>query len=278
MGGNAIDYSVPFNYEEGKRLHSFMLSFLKLELDINPGHSVRAVGSWTNDRDREIRSWGDLDLVVQVGPDGIDGFVEKFRDAWCEKGIWPDIVWNLGLRIISVPVKICGKTHQVDLMLVENLDYAVWIHTVSWGTKYSAAYRNILLMAYVYCNSFDPIEMFMHEDGYEIPVTWKRDYLDISQGLMRGIQSRKGKKKPYCKTKHSRNKMLLTNNVIGIHTTLFGLGNHIDPPTESFEKLFQFIVEHNDKHEWVFKVALQNFTRLKMDHPKELHDYFDEKE
>ena len=274
MGGHAIKEAVPFTYEEGLEIHSHMLNFFRDVLGKDIVYEIKIVGSWANDFSKKC--WGDMDFVVQIPErSSPKSYYQYFKDRCFRTFEWGSgPVFNEGLGIISVPCKVHNKIHQVDLILTKNIRYAEWIHCVDTASKYSAAYRNILLMAFVYCKSFEPIEMYFAEDGNEIPLTWKREFLDIQFGLMRGMQTRRGASRPICKTRHTFDKVLITNNLLDIHMHIFGSATYYDTRSRDFESLFYWIKDKDPKCMWVFSVALKNFKRLKMEIPEEMLTYF----
>ena len=271
MGGHTIKEAEPFNYEEGLAVFAFVIDFFrdKLGSTWNSSEKVSHIGSWVNKRGNVL--YGDMDFAVEIPAKATpESFYEYFKMT-CGRSFegLPEPVFNKGLSIISIPVKVGEKICQVDLILTKNLQFSEWIHGISHESQYNATQRNVLLMAMVYCQSYKPIEMYYHPQLGEIPITWERDFIDINHGLLHGIQTVKGIKKPVLKVRKIVEKHLISDIPVEIIGYIFGDGIAAKNVYLTFEKLFQFCERHKCRN-WIFETTLRNMKRLNIEIPKEL--------
>jgi hypothetical protein len=97
-------------------------------------------------------------------------------------------------RIVSFPWPIPGTADicQVDLMLGESVEWMSFMYNEPFYFESTCrgVHRNFLLFALAH---FVGRVVLARDDGGE-PVTWERYIFDMSRGLMRGVQTRLGKR------------------------------------------------------------------------------------
>lgn len=230
-GGNAVKNVSRINAEniEGtlKSIKNKVLSKLKIS-----SNDIRLLGSTGKKRSGE--SAGDIDIAVDV-----NSFIKKHKIKFAND-VFPlmkkllgkisnDVVSN-GFDIVSfaypiqnIDGKQKGKLVQVDLMMMNDLDFSEWIFwsPASNESNYKGVYRNILLSAILKEISFKEIESGLNKDGVKIPIKWERLFIDFKKGLMRGVQTQMGKKGLLKKHK-TISSTLVSNNVDEIITMVFG--------------------------------------------------------
>lgn len=86
---------------------------------------------------------GDIDIAFSLEKSDVDDINKKMIDATNNEG-----AYNSGTRVGSYAVPVNGKKVQVDLMFVNNKDWAKFIYHSEQGagSEYPGAVRNIILM------------------------------------------------------------------------------------------------------------------------------------
>lgn len=167
------------------------------------------------------------------------------------KNISNDVVINKGTGVISLPFPISNtdgkqknKKVQLDLMIVDNLDLAKFNF---WSpheeqSKWKGIYRNILLSSMASVMNFKVLEKGYDENNKEIPVLFKRNFIDLKRGLMRGLQTRIGKSgKLFAKgRKQTIETKVLENQPEGMVKAILGPSFTIKD-AETFESLFKIL-------------------------------------
>lgn len=201
-------------------------------------------------------SSGDIDMAIDANKvlraNGIKVADELFDFiADKVKKISKTTVSNKGTGVISLEWPISNvdgkqknKKVQLDLMIVDNLNLAKFNF---WSpdeeqSKWKGIYRNILLTSMASAMDFETLEKGFDANGEEVPVLFKRNFIDMKRGLMRGLQTRVGKtgkifangRKQTIETK------ILENQPEGIVKAILGPTFNISH-TESFESLFKVL-------------------------------------
>lgn len=143
-------------------------------------------------------SSGDIDLAVSKGAFGTSDIKEigTIVKAAAEKlGVeyrsMPGIdVISLGWPIVDIDGKQSGASVQLDIMPVENLEWAKWsYYSPSYNeSAYKGLFRNEVLF---YC--FRNLDTNVTHEVNNEPATWARYFYDLNQGVLRGAQTRLGK-------------------------------------------------------------------------------------
>ena len=203
-------------------------------------------------------SSGDIDIAVDANKvlranaiqvadelfDFIEGKAKKVSNT---------VVSNKGTGVISLQFPISNtdgkqknKKVQLDLMIVDNLDLAKFNF---WSpheeqSKWKGIYRNIILSSMASVMDFEVLEKGYDENDVEVPTLFKRNFIDLKRGLMRGLQTRIGKSgKLFAKgRKQTLETKVLENQPEGIIKAILGPAFTVRD-AESFESLFK-ILDH----------------------------------
>ena len=203
-------------------------------------------------------SSGDIDMAIdankvlrandiKVADELFDFIADKV------KKISKSTVSNKGTGVISLEWPIANtdgkqknKKVQLDLMIVNNLDLAKFNF---WSpsdeqSKWKGIYRNILLSSMASAMDFETVEKGFDVDGKEIPVTLRRNFMDLKRGLIRGLQTRIGKSGKLFANgrKQTIETKILKDQPDDIVKAILGPSFTVKD-TESFESLFK-ILDH----------------------------------
>jgi hypothetical protein len=131
-------------------------------------------------------------------------------------------------------------------MIVDNLELAKFNF---WSpheeqSKWKGIYRNIILSSMASVMNFEVLEKGYDENNVEIPTLFRRNFIDLKRGLMKGLQTRIGKSgKLFAKgRKQTLETEVLENQPEGIVKAILGPTFTIKD-AESFESLFK-ILDH----------------------------------
>ena len=199
-------------------------------------------------------SSGDIDIAIDANKvlranaiqvadelfDFIEGKAKKVSNT---------VVSNKGTGVISLQFPISNtdgkqknKKVQLDLMIVDNLDLAKFNF---WSpheeqSKWKGIYRNIILSSM----DFEVLEKGYDDNDVEVPTLFRRNFMDLKRGLMRGLQTRIGKSgKLFAKgRKQTLETEVLENQPEGIVKAILGPAFTVKD-AESFESLFK-ILDH----------------------------------
>lgn len=152
-------------------------------------------------------SSGDIDMAIDANKvlraNGIQ-LADELFDFITDKvsKISSTTVSNKGTGVISLEWPIANtdgkqknKNVQLDLMIVDNLDLAkfnFWSPSEE-QSKWKGIYRNILLSSMASAMNFETLEKGFDSDDVEVPVLFRRNFIDLKRGLVRGLQTRVGK-------------------------------------------------------------------------------------
>ena len=203
-------------------------------------------------------SSGDIDIAIDANKvlraNAIQVADELFDFiAGKAKKVSNTVVSNKGTGVISLQFPISNtdgkqknKKVQLDLMIVDNLDLAKFNF---WSpheeqSKWKGIYRNIILSSMASVMDFEVLEKGYDENDVEVPTLFKRNFIDLKRGLMRGLQTRIGKSgKLFAKgRKQTLETKVLENQPEGIIKAILGPAFTVKD-AESFESLFK-ILDH----------------------------------
>ena len=203
-------------------------------------------------------SSGDIDIAIDANKvlraNAIQIADELFDFiAGKAKKVSNTVVSNKGTGVISLQFPISNtdgkqknKKVQLDLMIVDNLDLAKFNF---WSpheeqSKWKGIYRNIILSSMASVMDLEVLEKGYDENDVEVPTLFKRNFIDLKRGLMRGLQTRIGKSgKLFAKgRKQTLETKVLENQPEGIIKAILGPAFTVKD-AESFESLFK-ILDH----------------------------------
>ena len=203
-------------------------------------------------------SSGDIDIAIDANKvlraNAIQIADELFDFiAGKAKKVSNTVVSNKGTGVISLQFPISNidgkqknKKVQLDLMIVDNLDLAKFNF---WSpheeqSKWKGIYRNIILSSMASVMDFEVLEKGYDENDVEVPTLFRRNFIDLKRGLMRGLQTRIGKSgKLFAKgRKQTLETKVLENQPEGIIKAILGPAFTVRD-AESFESLFK-ILDH----------------------------------
>lgn len=103
---------------------------------------------------------------------------------------------SLAWPIANVDSKQEGEFVQLDLMIVDSIDWAKWAYYAPAYNEspYKGLYRNELLYAVARFMDYTVIHRAMDDSGQEVDAEWKRNFFDLGKGILTGTQTRMGKK------------------------------------------------------------------------------------
>ncbi len=203
-------------------------------------------------------SSGDIDIAIDANKvlraNAIQVADELFDFiAGKAKKVSNTVVSNKGTGVISLQFPISNtdgkqknKKVQLDLMIVDNLELAKFNF---WSpheeqSKWKGIYRNIILSSMASVMNFEVLEKGYDENDVEVPTLFRRNFIDLKRGLIRGLQTRIGKSgKLFAKgRKQTLETEVLENQPEGIIKAILGPTFTVDD-AESFESLFK-ILDH----------------------------------
>jgi len=136
---------------------------------------------------------GDIDLAISN---------RTYNSAWIhsrleEKVGESNCVYNRGTGVCSYAVPICGSAKngltQVDLMFVDNIDWAKFAYFSDPNSKYKGAVRTMLLMGIVATMNSNGIDYFRYDDSGQLLVRAGSTF-DLNRGIRRIFQYRPKRK------------------------------------------------------------------------------------
>ena len=227
-------------------------------------------------------SSGDIDMAIDANKvlraNGIQ-LADQLFDFIANKvsKISKTTVSNKGTGVISLEWPIANtdgkqknKKVQLDLMIVDNLNLAKFNF---WSpneeqSKWKGIYRNILLSSMASAMNFETLERGFDADNVEVPVLFRRNFIDLKRGLVRGLQTRVGKSgKIFAKgRKQTLETKVLEDQPENIVKAILGPTFTVKD-TESFESLFR-ILDHpkflyRNKKKDIIKSFLEVISKAK---------------
>ena len=217
-------------------------------------------------------SSGDIDIAIDANKvlraNAIQIADELFDFiAGKAKKVSNTVVSNKGTGVISLQFPISNtdgkqknKKVQLDLMIVDNLDLAKFNF---WSpheeqSKWKGIYRNIILSSMASVMDLEVLEKGYDENDVEVPTLFKRNFIDLKRGLMRGLQTRIGKSgKLFAKgRKQTLETKVLENQPEGIIKAILGPAFTVKD-AESFESLFKIL----DHPKFLYKNKKKNIIK-----------------
>ena len=217
-------------------------------------------------------SSGDIDIAIDANKvlraNAIQIADELFDFiAGKAKKVSNTVVSNKGTGVISLQFPISNtdgkqknKKVQLDLMIVDNLDLAKFNF---WSpheeqSKWKGIYRNIILSSMASVMDFEVLEKGYDENDVEVPTLFKRNFIDLKRGLIRGLQTRIGKSgKLFAKgRKQTVETKVLENQPEGIIKAILGPAFTVKD-AESFESLFKIL----DHPKFLYKNKKKNIIK-----------------
>jgi len=181
-------------------------------------------------------SSGDVDLAIDIHAvlrnnkniNDLDQLFDKLVSIAKTMKMGYKDMRQMGLVSIGFPIhntdgKQEGRLVQLDFMPTENLEYSKWAYysPAEWESQWKGLYRNEVFYGIAKYMSFKVLKKAMDKEGKEVPVEWERNFFDLSKGLLRGTQTRMGKKGPI-KTVKTISKEMVSMDAQEIVTMLFG--------------------------------------------------------
>lgn len=211
-GGAAIKGVDKINQVEARHLIPEIIEKISKKLGIS-AKKVKATGSGGKKADDSALS-GDIDLAIEAP-------ARKIEQACMD--LAHDNMYRImkGINCYSFATKFNGKLVQIDMIPVEDVNYAEWSYQANEqdlkkGLK--GAHRNELFFAV--CKHADRHVLRKDDDGD--PAEVERYFYDLSKGLMTGKQSRVNKKGRIVKNWTTTDKHVVTKDPNQIAKILFG--------------------------------------------------------
>lgn len=278
-GGRAVKGSVRINQENVKdTLKSISIGIVRV-LKITD-KDTGLLGS--TGKKRPGGSSGDIDMAIDANKvlraNGIQLADELFDFIANKVGkISKTTVSNKGTGVISLEWPIANtdgkqknKKVQLDLMIVDNLNLAkfnFWSPSEE-QSKWKGIYRNILLSSMASAMNFETLEKGFDADNIEVPVLFRRNFIDLKRGLVRGLQTRVGKSGKIFASgrKQTIETKVLEDQPDNIVKAILGPAFTVND-TVSFESLFK-ILDHpkylyKNQKESIIKTFLQVISKAK---------------
>lgn len=154
---------------------------------------------------------------------------------------------SLGYPIVNTDGKQDGEIVQLDLMVVDSVDYAKWAYfSPSYlESNLKGLYRNELNIAVAKYAGFDVSKV---DDETKKPIEWRRFWFDLRSGLHKGRQSALSPKTgKVVKTPTTYDKELLTSSPEEIVTFLYG-PRYKPSDILTFEQAFKAVMSKSFPH------------------------------
>jgi hypothetical protein len=214
-GGSAIKGAEKITQVEARHAIPDLLDKIAKVLDVDR-KLVKATGS-AGRKPADDDLSGDIDVIVEVRPGKVELALPKLA---YDKETFRVM---RGINVFSFAAKVADKLVQVDIMPVEDINYAEWSYSANerdlkQGLK--GAHRNEVLFAIAHLGNRNVLS----KDKNGEPLEVERYFYDLSKGLMSGKQSRVGKKGKITKNWETTDKHLLTRNPDKVAELMFGKG------------------------------------------------------
>ena len=287
-GGIAIKTSSRINQENVKAtlddVFKKLLSTLKIKrTDVSP------LGSTGKKKPGD--SSGDIDLAVNVNAVIKANKIVNPKEVFplllkALKKHTPEINDSSGLGVVSGAWPIANvdgnqpnQFVQLDLMGVDNLelsDFTFWSPSFE-QSKWKGLHRNSLLIGIASNMKFETVKTALDNDGVEVPVVFKRRFLDFRKGVVEGLQSIEGKNGQPVKTKKTLQTTVVAGTPVDIVKVLLGPDFSVSDAV-SFESIWK-IINSNSKFIWkknkqqILKFAAETILTAKGTLPPELQRF-----
>jgi len=254
-GGKAIKGTASVTQIQARNLIPGLLKHVSSTLGLKSTH-VKLIGS-AGKKPTDDDLSGDIDLAVQVSPDSVEkALVDLAYDKKSHRSF-------KGLNVYSFAHPVEDQIVQVDLMPVNNIDYAAWsfqAHENDLKQGYKGAHRNEVMFAVAkHATPKNPNERYFY---------------DLSRGLMVGKQSTiKGKKGQDLKGKKTTDKRVLTDDPDEVTAILFGKhirAAHLNHFDGVWKALTNSKFPYADKQSEIFKQIKTGIVGKKLKLPEVL--------
>jgi len=203
-GGNSVKNVTRINQENVAQTLKDIDKVLAKKLKLGK-ESMMPIGSTGKKAPGE--SSGDIDIALDLNVLVKKHKLKSIDDIYATMNkilspLFPEVHINKGLAVMAVAFPIAnvdgkqkGENVQLDLMFVEDMDFAKFAYwsPLHYESKYKSAYRNILMNAIAAFVDEKVLERGDFE-GEDVPVKWSKYVFDIRTGFKKIIKSRIGKK------------------------------------------------------------------------------------
>jgi hypothetical protein len=173
---------------------------------------------------------------------------------------------QMGLVSIAWPIsnddgKQDGLFVQLDLMVVDSIDWATWAYysPAEWESPWKGLYRNELLYAIAKFMDYKVLKTAMNKEGVTVDAEWERNFFDLGKGLLKGTQSAMGKT-GITKTVKTIDKVILNNNPDDTVKMMFG-PNFTSHTNLTWEDTFKNIMSPD----FIYKNKLKEILKMAKD-------------
>lgn len=225
-GGNAIKTSSRINQLNVKKTLDAIYADVLPKLNLKKSDTTLLGSTGKKDPKQNGKpegSSGDIDLGISMkvlmkandlkDKSEVFEFLKSIGKSYADCKAFPGLdVVSIAYPIVNVDGEQENKIVQLDLMPVDDLDYASWSYfsPAFDQSKYKALFpKEIYYACARYCDTKVTEKGMM--DGVEVPVSWDRFFFDLAKGLMKGTQTIKGKNKLTKSAKTTDKKVVSTN-------------------------------------------------------------------
>lgn len=286
-GGNAIKTSSRINQLNVQKTLDAIYADVLPKLNLKKSDTTLLGSTGKKDPEQNGKpegSSGDIDLGISMkaimkanglkDKDEVFAFLKDVGKSYkgCQAFPGLDVV-SIGYPIVNADGKQEDKIVQLDLMPVDDLKYAAWsYYSPGHGeSKYKALYpKEIYYACARYCDT--QVTEKGEFDGEEVPATWDRFFFDLAKGLMKGTQSRKGKKKLIKGVKTVEKKVVSTDPQAVVNKFF---GSAFKPnEVQTWEQVWDVIMSDDfilkDKLQDILKMVKKGIERKNYPIPPEL--------
>lgn len=260
-GGNAIKGVSRISKEEVINSKSDLIKFIRntLKITIN---KIKMIGS-AGKKDTS----GDIDIAVQCDSKCIEDHIQDLA------GNNQYRIMN-GIGVFSFAYSINDKLVQIDLMPVNNINFAEWSFQANQedledGLK--GAQRNELFFAVA---KYMPIKI-LKSDSNNTPIDTQRYFYDLSKGLMTGVRTRISLNGKIGKSLRTIDKKVISDDPEKIVKLMFG--DYVTPKDlSSFDGTLQAIksskFKYKDRVDDILKLTIDGIKNKKLKIPKSIKE------
>jgi hypothetical protein len=223
-GGNAVKGVVRINQENVAWTFRNFMEVLGPELCLKRSHTA-IIGSAGKKAPGE--SSGDIDIAIEILHrsdlrfDFYDFIISELeRLDYVFKDMRQIGIISIAYPIISADGEQRGKKVQIDLMIVDSIEYAKWgYYSPDYAeSEYKGLYRNELNFFIAKHAKLKPVYLIG-----DVPVTWDRYWFSTKDGLLHGTQTLISEKTcKITKTPRVMHKELVTNDPDRVASFLYG--------------------------------------------------------
>lgn len=286
-GGNAIKIASPLHMENFKstinNIYEKLLPLFNLTYT-----DIKILGSGGKKNVGDTH--GDIDLALPISEilkrNNLDTFENIITFIISQsKKISKEVKYMKGSNIISLawPIYNMNKKQanlyvQVDLMLVDDVDWADWTYhsPYYYESKWKGLYRNFILFAVARQVEYKTIKKQRLKDGNIIDTEWEKYTIDMTKGLYKVLQTNISKSGNIVKAHRTLEKEFITKDLYKAMEILFG--NYFKPSDiSSFENILKCINNkkflYYDKKDEILKKATKDLLDSGLPIPEQLINY-----